>query len=201
MTGKSTHQLSTGSLVVTTRVQCSFRSVEPLFIMKNKITHEELKVTLVYDPNEGVFRRIKTMKIAGTKRKDGRFQIAINNRLYQTHRLAWFYVYGRWPTEIDHIDRNQSNNKISNLREVSRNQNCWNMGMNRRNSSGVKGLSWDKFNNKWLAQVAAFRKTKTLGRFKEKAEAIDALRKYREDLHGAFACHEGAVIQRKPLTT
>lgn len=162
--------------------------------MNDKITQEELKLKFTYYPEEGVFRYNGTMKLFGSKTSSGRVHMQIDRINYVAHRLAWLYVHGCWPIEIDHIDRDQSNNKLSNLREATRSQNCWNAGTSRRNKSGVKGLSWDKFNKKWLAQVCTFNKTKTLGRFREKEDAITTLQEYRKTHHGDFACHEGEVL-------
>lgn len=168
--------------------------------MKSKITQEELKLRFTYYPEEGVFRRNKSMKIFGSKRTDGRITMIIDGVNYMSHRLAWFYIHGYWPIEIDHIDRNHGNNKISNLREATRSQNCWNAGLGVRNKSGVKGLSWDKLNNKWLAQVCTFGKTSTLGRFLKKEDAIIALERHRKLNHKNFACHKGEILFKRKTT-
>ena len=54
---------------------------------------------------------------------------------------------------IDHIDNNGFNNSISNLRWATSQENSHNAKLSQRNSSGVKGVSFDKKENKWRAQI------------------------------------------------
>lgn len=70
------------------------------------------------------------------------------------HKLKWFYHHGSWPQgEIDHIDGNSLNNRVDNLRVVTRSENMMNTSLYKRNSSGVKGVSYDKSRGKWKAQI------------------------------------------------
>lgn len=69
-------------------------------------------------------------------------KISIDNRGYYAHRLAWFYVYGVWPTDqLDHIDCNGKNNSIRNLREASNSQNLANRSKTVKNTTGFKGVT------------------------------------------------------------
>jgi len=64
---------------------------------------------------------------AGTVLATGYRVIRVDGYRYLAHRLAWFYVYGAWPvSEIDHINLLKDDNRISNLRDVSRKENVWN---------------------------------------------------------------------------
>lgn len=57
----------------------------------------------------------------------GYIKTTVNKRSYFVHRLVWAYVYGVWPAlEIDHINRNPSDNRVENLRDVSRATNLLN---------------------------------------------------------------------------
>jgi hypothetical protein len=60
--------------------------------------------------------------------------------------------YGYIPSIIDHIDGNPLNNNIKNLRPATEMQNHHNMGISKRNKSGIKGVCWDKSKNKWFAR-------------------------------------------------
>ena len=98
------------------------------------ITAEELREQLNYDPETGVFTwRVKTRQknIAGRvghlNKTTGYVSISVRKKTYLAHRLAWLHTYGCWPRkEIDHINRVRSDNRIANLREATRAENCAN---------------------------------------------------------------------------
>ena len=75
---------------------------------------------------------------------------------------------------VDHIDRNKLNNHISNLRYATVSENAQNVSINTTNTSGVRGVSWDKKLNKWKVQITANGIRKHLGRFANKDDAITA---------------------------
>jgi hypothetical protein len=101
------------------------------------------------------------------------------------HRLIFLMHYGYLPREIDHADGNPSNNRIENLRAASINENRQNTKLRKDNSSGLKGITWDKSRNKWLVRVNCNKKTVYQGRFDdlELAElvAIEARDKYHKE--------------------
>ena len=67
--------------------------------------------------------------------------ISIDGTRYPAHRLAWLYIYGQWPNgQIDHINRNPSDNRIVNLREATVAENGHNAGLRIDNTSGFKGV-------------------------------------------------------------
>lgn len=83
--------------------------------------------------------------------------------------------YGYWPeNDIDHKDKIKHHNCIRNLRETSRQCNMRNMGNRKDNTSGVKGIHWDKLNKKWKTQISINRKRKTLGYYKDFDNAVCA---------------------------
>jgi len=84
----------------------------------------------------------KAGEIIGTKANNGYLQVKINKTLYLVHRIIWMWQYGEDPNdfEIDHIDHNKSNNKLSNLRLVTRQRNQWNLPAHKTNSTGVVGV-------------------------------------------------------------
>ena len=102
---------------------------------QQRITHEELLKILNYNPETGIFKwkifmgsRATEGSIAGTTQAGYR-NIRIFGRGYKAAQLAWLYVHGKWPDEqIDHIDRQRSNNKLENLRDVTPKVNCANRG-------------------------------------------------------------------------
>nr|DAI72758.1 MAG TPA: endonuclease [Caudoviricetes sp.] len=145
------------------------------------LTRERLLDVLDYNSETGLFTWKKKLsargaigKKAGTK-SYGYNAINIDGVRYFAHRLAWLYVYGKWPDkEVDHIDRNRMNNAISNLRDVSRTVNALNNSPQNINTSGVKGVTFCQSRNKWQAQINVAGKNITLGRFDSIDEAAIA---------------------------
>jgi hypothetical protein len=137
-------------------------------------TQEELKSLLSYDPETGEFtwavnrRKVRKGDKAGCVcRSTGYVRIVINYKPYSAHRLAWLYVYGIFPTsEIDHINRVRTDNKISNLRDVSRIENM--------NNIECKGYSYDAKRKKYEARYRHNQKLKFLGRYITAEEARQA---------------------------
>jgi len=87
---------------------------------------------------------------------------------------------------IDHIDCNSLNNKIENLREVTACQNGHNSKISKINTSGNKGITWNKKNKKWLVQMVANGKFHYFGLYENKEEAIQVCIAARAKLHGEF---------------
>src|ERR1700674_1345685 len=103
---------------------------------------ERLRAVLLYDPETGVFtRRINRGKWkagaqVGWLRPDGYIGIGLDYHEYLAHRLAWLYVTGEWPIDVDHENTCRSDNRWDNLREASRSQNMRNMKRTKANTSG-----------------------------------------------------------------
>lgn len=91
------------------------------------------------------------------------------------HRLAWLYMYGELPsTDIDHINNKKDDNRIANLRLVTRKQNMQNVLKHKHNTSGFKGVSWHRHSNKWRAYIFSDYKQIYLGVFETKEAAARA---------------------------
>jgi len=124
------------------------------------LTQTRLKELLEYDPNTGIFYRIKNLQGAGFvgdqagSPAQGYLTIMIDGRNYRCHRLAWLYVYGEFPNEfIDHINRIKTDNRIINLRIASKKQNAENVGVQKNNKSGYRGVFWNKQKSKWQSKI------------------------------------------------
>lgn len=156
------------------------------------VTHEELVSSLYYEPLTGVFTWLKgnknrVGKMAGTK-SNSYWQIKLNQKCYLAHRLAWFYVTKEWPEEeVDHLNTNSLDNSWVNLRLATRKKNSWNQGLRSSNTSGIKGVYWNKKSRKWSARVRTEIGRVWLGNFTDLGEAALACSVFRELHHHEFA--------------
>lgn len=85
--------------------------------------------------------------------------------------------------QTDHINKNKLDNRRSNLRTVSNQKNHWNMPIQKSNTSGFTGISWDKSRKKWVAVIWVNDKPIHLGRFSDKINAIIVRKEAKEKYH------------------
>lgn len=151
-------------------------------VPRPELTAEKLRELLHYDPETGIFtwrvsaaNSVKVGDVAGCSNGNGYLRLRLQSRLYHAHRLAWLYVYGEWPKgQIDHINRDRSDNRISNLREVTNKQNAQNSSKPSNNTSGHPGVYWYKQSSKWQAKITHNQKHIHLGCFATIEDAIAA---------------------------
>lgn len=154
---------------------------------------EILKEWVSYDPSTGVFtwaktrtNRVKIGDVAGCIHSKGYLIIRILGTQYYAHRLAWLYVHGIFPPQVDHKNTVKSDNRIDNLRVATSTQNNCNVGATSRNKSGYKGVSWYPRFKKWRACIKKDGKQRHLGYFSSAEEAALAYESSGIDLHGEF---------------
>lgn len=173
-----------------------------------------LRKVLHYDPDTGVFtwkaRPLRTAsrqqdrswnaryagQVAGCLRHGGRgstdyWRIRVFVKTYQAHRLAWLYVTGSWPAEyIDHIDGDGLNNRLSNLREATHSQNLQNSKRQKNNTTGFKGVRYQKDKGKFRAGFMANGVNYHLGYYSTGEAAHEAYRAAAVRVHGEFVRFE-----------
>ncbi len=150
------------------------------------LTQERLKELLDYDPETGVFRwRVRRPHAAVGQRGGhimalGYRSLRVFNQQYYAHRLAWFWMTGSWPdSQIDHRDGVRDNNAWSNLREATTQEQAQNLARSKRNTSGYRGVCFDKARGTWIARLGF----QHLGRYSSAEEAYGAYLRAKPKLH------------------
>lgn len=159
------------------------------------ISQETLKEFCSYDQVTGQFVRIKAMnwrhkskvgKPCGTINiANGYVTFHVGRVPQYAHRLAWIYVHGSIPSGfyIDHVNGVRSDNRIENLRLAGHLDNLRNCKTRTDNTSGVKGVSYDRTRNRWMVTVGK----RKLGRFATLEEAAAVRKVAAERAFGEFA--------------
>lgn len=143
-----------------------------------KLTQERVKELFDYR-EDGVLvwvssnsNRASAGNIAGSLFHSGYVSVQVDGKRHYVHRLVWLFHNGYTPEhQIDHIDRDKSNNRIENLREVSQSCNNRNQGNPSTNTSGVKGVSWCNAKKRWTAKIEVGGRTFFAGCSKDFLEA------------------------------
>ena len=150
---------------------------------------EELKNSFYYSEGKLYWKEGKVLanKEAGYKNMHGYIEVNITIRgkptKFLAHRIIFYLHHGFMPKLVDHVDRNPQNNSISNLRAADKKLNSINTGLPKNNTSGVKGVSWNKACGKWSAQIKVDGKKKHLGTFSNLEDATKT-RRQAERLYG-----------------
>ena len=152
--------------------------------MQNELTQARLKELFWYNSATGEFINLITRggngkegAVAGTINNKGYRQIMIKGRHYKAHRLVFLYHYGSLPmdgTEVDHINNVKDDNRFSNLRLCTHQQNLMNQRKPSTNKSGHKGASFYKPTGKFVASIGINGTKKNLGYFNTAEEAHEA---------------------------
>ncbi|MBB4192761.1 HNH endonuclease signature motif containing protein [Rhizobium aethiopicum] len=148
------------------------------------ITQEDARKAFIYDPSSGVLTwRTRddvgrswnarfAGKSAGCATKDGYLRVKLKGVRLLVHQMIWLLLFGYVPDEIDHQDQNKSNNRLANLRDVTRLENARNHTMQRNNSSGHTGVYWDVSRGLWRVFIYVGKRQKHLGHFSDFEKAV-----------------------------
>ena len=114
----------------------------------------------LYEPDTGIITRRKEHFGKPIGSSVGVFgeryiTVPLDGKEYRAHRLIWLMIYGEFPNEIDHINGDGFDNRLSNLRNVDRSGNMKNAAKRVDNSSSVTGVSWASNRKKWRAYVSS----------------------------------------------
>jgi hypothetical protein len=158
----------------------------------NTITQDRLRQILHYDPATGIFvwrapRQLEGRQ-AGYVEKDGYRYIRVDYSDWKASRLAWLYVYGDpIPDLVDHRNTAKDDDRLENLRAANKSGNGANRGANKNNTSGAKGVTWDKSRQKWQAKIMLNGKTINLGRYSTVEEAAEVHSRASQTAFGEFS--------------
>ena len=172
-----------------------------------ELTQQSVKEILDYDPETGVLSRCELDRRWFRRDQDWRgysrrcvglevgsvtgsgymqFSLLGKQALY-VHRVIWLWMTGKWPSEIDHRDRDRQNNRWSNLREVTHVENGHNMRMNRNNTTGITGV-YRKKSGKFWSDIYVDGQWFNVGTF-DTLEQAAAARKVAECKYGFHVGH------------
>jgi HNH endonuclease len=124
---------------------------EDLYIDPPPFSYKEISKSFRYDPvigavywnrDYGSRERFRRGDEAGTPR-NGYIFVKLGYKAVQAHRIAWFLFYGKWPREMDHINADGMDNRLSNLQVVTHAEN------NRRSGARRSGRTWSPYDQTW----------------------------------------------------
>lgn len=148
----------------------------------HSLTADQARQHFMVDEETGQLIRTKTVasnavigSVAGSLDKLGYLRVHVLGKKYSVHRIVWLVVRGEFPNgDIDHINGVKTDNRICNLREVSKMENQRNKALGKNNRSGFIGVSFSKRDNMWNAQIVIRKKAIHIGTFKTPDEANTA---------------------------
>ncbi|ECT8778323.1 endonuclease [Salmonella enterica subsp. enterica serovar Newport] len=156
----------------------------------------DIRDLIDYNPENGVltakvnFSGRQAGSVIGSQTWQGYYAFSLFGKKCFAHRLAWLLHYGEWPSQpIDHINGIKTENSIRNLRLCSLSQNQFNKPTQKNNTTGVKGVYWNKRDKRYVASVQFNGKKYSAGHHKDIDSAKEAVMKLREKLAGEFTNH------------
>ena len=142
----------------------------------------------------GVKKTTKERILSECKNSDGYVCYVLNKdkskKYVKAHSLGFEVFNGKYDKtkfEIDHIDNDRSNNNLSNLRLVTRAQNCMNRSLYKGKSSEYKGVHFRKDTGKYRAIIRVNQRNISLGQFDTAIEAAKAYNRKAVELFGEYA--------------
>lgn len=143
------------------------------------ITKESLSEFIEVDVHTGLVRWLKPTSNKshnqsfewqkGARTEEGYRVIVFKRHKLLVHRIVFLFATGKWPTEVDHINGNRQDNRLCNLRDVTRSINAKNQ--KRRSTATLVSQGVDKHKGKYRARIRANGYEKHIGYFDTECEA------------------------------
>lgn len=165
--------------------------IENLTLNKpTEVNQEVLRQLFTYNEDTGELKRKSSTRAVTTLDNDGYIVVSLRDKTYKSHRLIWEYMTGETPKHtIDHINGIRNDNRWCNLRLATIQENSYNQKVSKNNTTGIKGLVYEKnVKNPWAANVQ-HNGTRVVKRFSNKEDAIEWLRITRENFNSIFCNH------------
>ncbi len=173
------------------RVMTKAKPLPPFELINELLRYEQKTGHLFWKKKSG---RSAEGQMAGwqtlpPKSKTPYLKVQINKQVFYCHRIAYYLHTQVDPSDrqIDHIDGNGLNNAWANLRLASPVQNRANVGPTLKNTSGYKGVYYNRKNKKWYALFIHEGNRRYIGLFGTPELAYMAYCKAAAELHGEFA--------------
>lgn len=170
------------------------------------IARSDLMDLISYDKETGVFawkdRADRPSYFAnrspGTVGANGRVYIGVDGARYLAHRLAWFYVTGRWPNaNIVMKNGDYQDLRFDNLKKESQSETSRKSSTRQAPTSGVRGVHWVASKKKWRAEITVNYNNHFLGYFKNKEMAVKAYKAAARNLGDYEGCNDATAIGRR----
>jgi len=129
----------------------------------NKEIENKIRDRFYYSSEDGLLYRDGIL--VGTKCYRGYLKLTFLKKEYLVHRLCWFLYHGVWPNVIDHINHDKTDNRISNIRNVTHRANNMNQSLRKSNELGLSGVYWCNTKKNFRAQIRVDGKKTNLGSF------------------------------------
>ena len=172
-----------------------------------EMSAELIRSLYVYDSDTGnliwrmsPFRsKRKAGDIAGSYKKNGRWEVKVGGRGVLRSRIVWLYHHGSLPNaEIDHINRDASDDRIENLREATRSQQLVNRRLMGHNSCGFHSIYLNKKTGLWAVRISINGKRKRFGSYRTVIEAAQAADRIGLEAYGNFWNPKIPIAQKSP---
>ena len=159
--------------------------------MKDLVSLDLLNKCFTYNEITGEFIKVMKFnwkgdlikckpKVVQTLNSYGYYQVNFKNKVYLVHRLICYIMNGEYPdrdVDVDHINGVRTDNRWVNIRLVDRGENLKNVGMRSDNTTGIKGVHYEKSSGKYFTFIYHNSKRVVLGRFNTIDEANEVRNK------------------------